>query len=320
MLKVLFISILVSFQGNSQNFITISDKNFEGFLNEKYPNSMSGNQLDISSLEIVNEESLVLNSLNIKNIDGIEYFVNLKSLECLENQISSISKLPSNLVKLDVGMNQLIKLPVLPLTLEELSCADNQLIELPILPNALKILYCNFNKLSSLPTLPTSLEFLACGSNNLTCLPVLPKSIFMGDIALNPLNCISGHEAWMDEESLKIPLCEKIENATISTSCICISNSLLSNTELSSSEIDLDDVVIFPNPTQGNITIKASNEISLIRVIDLKGQTIMGYTLKKEDQLASSINVDLSNLMNGVYFVETTIDEIVSISKVIKNN
>jgi hypothetical protein len=320
MLKVLFISILVSFQGNSQNFITIRDKNFEGFLNEKYPNSMSGNQLDISSLEIVNEESLVLNSLNIENIDGIEYFVNLKSLECLENRISAISKLPSSLVKLDVGMNQLTKLPVLPGTLEELSCADNQLIELPILPNALKILYCNFNKLSSLPTLPISLEFLACGSNNLTCLPVLPESIFMGNIALNPLNCVSSHADWMDEESLKIPICESIANDKSAISCICVSTSLLSNTEISSSEIDLNDVVIFPNPTQGNVYIKAKNEISLIRVIDLKGHAVIENKLNRDINISTSITLDLSNLKNGVYFIETTLDGIISISKVIKNN
>ena len=114
MLKGLYIAILVSFYGNAQNFVTISDKNFGAFLREKYPTCVQGNQLDVNRLEIKNEESLVINSLQIENLEGIEYFLNLKVLECVENNISSIKQLPITLVKLDCSMNQLSYLPTLP--------------------------------------------------------------------------------------------------------------------------------------------------------------------------------------------------------------
>lgn len=322
MFKGLFIAILVSFYGNAQNFVTISDKNFATFLSEKYPGCMNGNQLDATCLDIVNEENLILNSLQIENIEGIECFTHLKVLECIENNISSISQLPKTLVKFDCSMNQIKNLPSLPASLEELSCALNNLSFLPTLPNSLKIMYCNFNAITSLPILPNSLEFLACGSNQISCLPKLPASIFIGDIALNPLNCLSSYETWMDEESLKLPLCKRNEDFTSINQCICISTTLLSNVETNSSMIvSNNDITIFPNPTEGKITVNSTQKLKTVRIFDLKGLIIFeNRIIDNENQDNSSVNVDLSELMNGVYFVQSVIGETVTTYKVVKNN
>ncbi len=320
MLKGVFIGLFVSFIGNAQNLVTISDGNFAAFLNDRYPTCMLENQLDISCLEIINEENLNLNSMQLQNIDGIQYFKNLKVLEVLENNISSISQLPSTLVKFDCSMNQLNQLPSLPNTLEELSCAMNRLTYLPTLPNSLTILYCNFNEITSLPNLPVSLEFLACGSNKITCLPKLPSSIFIGDIALNPLTCVASHESWMDEESMKIPICQTEQNLFNSNSCICISTSLLSNSENNSTFSFINDVTIFPNPTEGKITINSKEELSGVRIMDLKGHTVLQNKFNSKEN-KNNVIIDLSELINGIYFVESIIGEnITTTYKVVKFN
>ncbi len=320
MFRAVFIAILVSFYGNAQNLVTISDPNFELFLNERYPNCMDGNQLDITCSEIINEEVVDLNAMNIENVDAIHYFLNLKSFTCVENKITSLPQLPSNLLKLDIGMNQLTLLPELPERLEELSCADNRLISLPSLPASLKILYCNFNRIAVLPELPISLEYLACGSNELSCLPFLPESIFIGDVSLNPLKCIPSKALWMDEESLKLPVCNQFENFITDLSCICIAQTLVSTEQIGEKEKYSNDLNISPNPTQGRINIRGKKELSLIRVFDTRGQVVLENSLSLDEAMSSEISLDLSQLIDGIYFIETTVKENISISKVIKNN
>ncbi len=44
-------------------------------------------------------------------------------------------------------------------------CSNNKLTSLPKLPNSLQILLCNNNQLTSLPELPNSLQLLSCLNN-----------------------------------------------------------------------------------------------------------------------------------------------------------
>jgi len=330
MLKAVFIAVLVSFMGNAQNFITINDENFAGFLVKEYPTCMNGQQLNVSCGAILTVESLNLNGLQISNLEGLQAFVNLKSLECVENNLTNLPALPLNLVKLDCSMNQITNLPSLPLSLEELSCAVNHLTHIPSLPASLKIIYCNFNEIISLPTLPSTLEYLACGSNKITCLPALPSTIFIGDIALNPLKCVSSYADWMDEESQNLPICSVRDEATNENRCICISTSLLSadinstmfsNLENSSNEsVTLSDVSIFPNPFKGNITVKSKDIINTIAIRDIEGKIIPLESLTTNAISSTQVELDLSELINGVYFIETTVDNSVTTYKVIKSN
>ena len=338
MFKLVFIAVLVSFIGNAQNFITINDENFASFLSNNFPNCMVENKLDASCEIIRSTENLNLNGLQIENIEGIQAFINLKSLECIENKLSYLPQLPSNLVKLDCSMNELAALPTLPVTLEELSCAINKLTRLPNLPASLKVLYCNFNEITSLPLLPKELEYLACGSNKITCLPTLPSTIYLGDIALNPIKCVASHAEWMDEESLKIPICE--EHAS-SEKCICISTSILSVEKTDSDEnksvqlnstivsnneennltlINTDNISIFPNPFEKIITVKSKDIIHSIQVKDIDGKIIQLSTLTNQSINSNQIELDLNELINGIYFIETSVGNIITIYKVIKTN
>lgn len=339
MFKLVFIAVLVSFLGNAQNSITINDKNFADFLLTNFPNCMNENKLDASCDIVRSTENLNLNGLQIENLEGIQAFVNLKSLECLENNLTFLPQLPSSLVKLDCSMNQLSTLPILPSSLEELSCAVNKLKKLPKLPSTLKVLYCNFNEIASLPILPNELEYLACGSNKITCLPKLPSTIYLGDIALNPLTCLASYADWMDEESLKIPVCTE---HIATEKCICISTSLLSidkaeneenkSVQLSSTIVSTNngnsnlsnsnfaDITIFPNPFEKNITVKAKDIIQTINVRDIEGKTIHLNSLNEKMLNSNQIDLDLSELINGIYFIETTVGSIVTTYKVVKSN
>ncbi len=338
MLKLVFIAVLVSFLGNAQNIITINDKNFANFLVINFPNCMNENKLDASCDIIRSTENLNLNGLQIENLEGIQAFTNLKSLECLENNLTFLPVLPSNLVKLDCSMNQLIELPTLPTSLEELSCAVNKLTKLPNLPVALKVLYCNFNEISSLPVIPNELEYLACGSNKITCLPKLPSTIYLGDIALNPLNCVASHAEWMDEESLKLPICTEHSQ---SEKCICISTSIISvdkieneenksiqlgstivsNLEKNSLSFKNDsEITIYPNPFEKNIIVESKDIIQTINVRDIEGKIIHLQSINDKILNSTHIELDLSELINGIYFIETRVNAIVTTYKVIKTN
>jgi len=118
---------------------------------------------------------------DIQSLAGLEYFVNLKRLSCVGNQLTELPTLPSRLTSLSCLANQLTKLPTLPNSLIELYCSENQLTELPRLSNSLEVLDCSKNALGVLPTLPFSLRNLECAACKLTALPKLPNSLLSLD-------------------------------------------------------------------------------------------------------------------------------------------
>jgi len=84
--------------------------------------------------------------------------------------------------------NELSSLPKLPETIEDLSITDNLLPELPELPKRLKILYCYNNAIHNLPDkLPNTLVELYCGGNNITKLPELPNTLITLNVCRNQL-------------------------------------------------------------------------------------------------------------------------------------
>ena len=91
----------------------------------------------------------------METLEGIEFFPNLKELDCSINQLS----------RLNVSQNT---------ALEKLDCSTNQLSSLNLSKNAkLKYLYCNQNELTSLDVSKnTGLNLLNCNRNRLTSLDV----------------------------------------------------------------------------------------------------------------------------------------------------
>ncbi len=94
-----------------------------------------------------------------------------------DNNLTSLSALPSGLRELSVSYNQLTSLPPLPSGLWKLSVFNNQLASLPPLPSGLQTLWAYRNQLPSLPALPPGLRDLSVSHNQLASLPELPSEL-----------------------------------------------------------------------------------------------------------------------------------------------
>ncbi|MBP6623628.1 MAG: DUF11 domain-containing protein, partial [Chitinophagaceae bacterium] len=204
----IFCILLLYGLSSSAQFVNIPDTNFRSFLALNYPNAMVGNLLDTTEISITGETILDCKDLKIKDLTGIQYFDNLDQLNCSDNfihqlprlpntitwlncsinPIDSLPALPQNLFYLNCSNNFLSKLPSLPLTLTTLFCEMNQIDSLPPLPmNGMTMLECSYNKLKQLPTLPLSLSGLYCKCNQLSSLPTLPATLIILECSINPL-------------------------------------------------------------------------------------------------------------------------------------
>lgn len=199
--------------------VTIPDANFRAKLQSLFPASFVNGQLETTSNQITFAGMLQVNNLNITDLTGIEYFVNLTYLDCSGNQLISMPNLPATITYLDCKKNKLTSLPTLPSGLESLYSSENPITVLPVLPNSLKILSCSVAKLTSLPVLPSNLENLLCEDNQLTNLPVLPstlKGLYCGSnhltnlpalpSGLKTLFCNNNNLDFADLENIVIPL------------------------------------------------------------------------------------------------------------------
>ena len=197
------IAFCFSFEHSNAQYVTIPDPDFVLWLNDPcngFSACMGGNSLDTTCSDIISATSFYLGSWNINDITGIQYFVNLKSLDCSGNpiwflplisdsiewlnvsstDIFGLSHWPSKLIsfKCDLAWNFGNGLPsLLPNSLKYLSCMGVNLYSLPVLPPGLLKLSCSQCELNSLPVLPDSLIELNCYENYLTSLPDLTPTL-----------------------------------------------------------------------------------------------------------------------------------------------
>ena len=175
MKNLLCLLIFIPIAGLGQELYNIPDNNFLDYLQENYPEVIVNDSLDTdAAMEVLN---ISCDSNNINNLDGIQYFINLTTLSCSNNQLITLPNLPSGLTSLICGNNQLTSLPDLPETLSTLICANNQIASLPTLPEELYNLVCGSNLLFNIPELPSSIVNLICRNNQLTILPELPEGL-----------------------------------------------------------------------------------------------------------------------------------------------
>lgn len=111
---------------------------------------------------------LFLRNKNITSLAGIEYFTDLETLDCMDNQLTTldVTKLTSLMFLICAG-NQLTTLDVTGLTnLTDLECNDNQLVSLDVSTlEELGSLWCHGNKMTALDiTHNAYLGDLKCGN------------------------------------------------------------------------------------------------------------------------------------------------------------
>jgi len=138
----------------------------------------------ITYLDVTNNYGEFHGEGGIKNLKGIESFINLNTLLCQQNKLSNLDVSNcKSLKQLNCERNQLITLNVTGCdSLSELLCAANHLTELDFSKcTALKQLYCWDNQLISLNISDCSeLIFLDCSNNQLTSLDISNNIILEG--------------------------------------------------------------------------------------------------------------------------------------------
>jgi Leucine-rich repeat (LRR) protein len=107
---------------------------------------------EICDGEAAKLENLHISDTNIRDLEGIENFPNLKYLDCSGCNIESITLSSSSLLELDCSKNSLTNLDVSNIkNLTGLDCSGNELTEIDISTNKiLEWLSCNHNLLTSL--------------------------------------------------------------------------------------------------------------------------------------------------------------------------
>jgi len=75
---------------------------------------------------------LNVSSKDIQSLAGLEYFTELVSLRCDNNQLTELPELPSKLRFLTCNENKLTTLPKLPFGLSELYCQSNRLTSIDL--------------------------------------------------------------------------------------------------------------------------------------------------------------------------------------------
>ncbi len=184
---------------NSSNF---PDAYFRNWITVYLPvsgDAESGYYMTQEQVESVQE--ITCSDRDVKSLRGIEFFPNLRYLDCEGNLLSSLDVSKNTALKdLNCGYNQLTSLDVRKNTaLERLFCHSNGLNALDVSRNtALKHLECSHNHLKSLNISNNkALEILFCSDNQLTSLNV------SANVKLVRLGVDGNHLATLNVSKLK---------------------------------------------------------------------------------------------------------------------
>lgn len=155
--------------------LDIPDPNFKAYLVANYDQNSDN---EISRFEIEKLKSLIVSSLGIASLEGIEHFTNLEGLACDNNSLTELDlSKNTQLTELTCGYNKISKL-ILPPNAEKmtwLSCGDNKLTGKLDCSNWVNLtnLNCHTNNFTALDLTGCSeLIGLSCDNNNLTSLNV----------------------------------------------------------------------------------------------------------------------------------------------------
>lgn len=170
--------LLLSSLSLSAQYVNIPDANFRGYLQQNFPSCLNAsNQMDTTCTAITSITYLYLGYKSIADLTGVQYFDALTTLDCKNNQLTTLPPLPATLTSMDCSNNHLTALGSLPLNLNSLNANQNNLTALPSLPNSITLLNVSYNQIANLPTLPTNLMLLNCEHNAIPTLPTLPTTL-----------------------------------------------------------------------------------------------------------------------------------------------
>ncbi|HET8838123.1 MAG TPA: T9SS type A sorting domain-containing protein [Flavobacteriaceae bacterium] len=264
---------------------------------------------------------------NIQDLTGIEAFVNITELICLNNHLTVLDlSQNSALVKVNCAHNELISLNVSQCTaLEELTCSYNQLTALGVSQNSvLEYLVCGDNEITSLNvTQNTNLKILYCNTNQLSTLN-LSQNMNLEEFSgfnnqLNNLDIKNGNNTnitffsvvnnpnliciFVDEASFSANNAYWFKDSTatyVETQQDCA--------DLSTQDFPFQNIEIYPNPVKTSLYVEGPNSYNSM-IFNIRGKQLLKTTLLNTHQ------INLSSLKPGIYFLRLTNDRNQSITK-----
>ena len=181
LLLMALLSLYSACEKEQEKIKPFADPNFLKALIELGVDSDADGKISNSEAEAIT--SLYLAGEGIKDLTGIELFINLTYLNCSDNQLFTLN-VSSNteLVYLDCSINSISTLDLSGLiVLRELYCVHNQLSDLDISNNPdLRVLSCGINPISALDfSANASLSSLFCSFCLLTTLDISQNKALM---------------------------------------------------------------------------------------------------------------------------------------------
>ena len=176
--KILLILLCLPFIGFGQN-VSIPDVNFKAYLiGNTSINTNGDTEIQLSEANLFNG-AIYCNNMNISDLTGIEYFINLTDLSCSYNQ----------LVSLDITQNYL---------LENLFCENNNLTYIDLSSQTSFInLYLNGNNLSLL-----DLSHFGCGFSHIAEINLVGNPNLQC-IQVNSAICWDSYYSWSIDTSFQ---------------------------------------------------------------------------------------------------------------------
>lgn len=281
----------------------VPDDNFEqALIDLGYDTGLLDDYVPTANIEVVT--SLDIDNKNIANLTGIEDFVALNELLCYNNLLTATDISQNTaLTTLSVGNNLLETLDVSQnMMLTELFAGGNLLETLNISQNtALTIVSIGNNSLNTLDTSQnTVLNQLYINNNQLTSLNVRNgnnSNLSMFNATFNPnLECIQ---------------VDDVEYSTTSWTFIDAQTNFSEDCLLSVQDIDTVYIKIYPNPVSDVITVSSVIPINSIAIYDMLGKKVMS--------ISNTNQINVSQLIAGVYFVKIKSNSGEITKKVIKN-
>jgi hypothetical protein len=337
---LILVCFLTTIQSMAQKLI---DPNFAQAVRHYCPTCVdNGNRITEDGQKL---RSLVVSIQQITDLTGVEGFSSLVSLNCENNNLTFIPRLPQSLQRLLISYNKLGNLTNLPPNLTALFCKGNQLKSLPDLPPTLETLDCSYNTLSILPQLPISLKTLFCSNNILTILPDLPKileGLECGDNRLKNLPILPKTLNFLSCQNNTDLTClprlpDSLLYLYIPKGITCLPNSVKKATierfeGIVSQRVNLPictpiqlalcppispdvtilgkNLSIFPNPTEGVLHIKQQGYvIDKVLIFNSLGQLVK--------QIKTG-EIDISFLAIGWYFIQVHTDDGIFIEKIMR--
>ncbi len=154
----------------SSNFVAIFKKNW--FDDENFCQALLNiiPKGYITSSDVPNITSLDVSNKNISSIVGIQWFSDLKTLDCSKNNITSFNiSMLSKLQTFNCSYNKVSTIySTFPSSLTNINLFSNNLTSFPTLPSGIQNFDCGQNKFTSLDIRGySSLKYLQCNNNTL---------------------------------------------------------------------------------------------------------------------------------------------------------